>query len=172
MQNLVEIEQEEFMDKLRSIAEEETVREFQHTSYVYDATIEAAHRAGEKISREHPMETYAYLVQNEPLEKAVNLNTHDSERGAELGTTPYKLQDNYTDFDTSTELINEIISSVATRVVAEFIDKELIEADWNGVQKEQVEVIDKVEVGDETKEVTGTETQYKVNHEFIEKNCE
>ena len=170
MQNLVEIEKEEFMDILRSIAEEELARELQRLSYVYDSTIETAHKAGEKISEEHPMETYAYLVRNEPLKKSVNFNSSDNERGIELGTTPYELQDSYMDFDTSTELINEVISSVATRVVAEFMNKELIEGDWDGVQEESVEVTERVEVGDETKEVTGTETQYKVNDKFIEEN--
>jgi len=166
MSNLVELEEEEFMNKFRSLAEEQLARECQHLSYV--ATFEAAHKTAEEISEEHPMETYAYLVQNEPLKKAVGLS--DDQREIELGTTPYELQDSYKDFDTSTELINEVISSVASRVVAEFMHEELIEGDWNGVQKEQVEVTETVEVGDQTKEVTGTETQYQVNHDFIEEN--
>jgi hypothetical protein len=170
MQNLIKIEREEFIDRLRSVAEEEFARECIHSSsFCGDIIYEAAHTTATQIAEEHPMETYAYLVKDEPLNNTVNLGV-DGEREIQLGTTTYKLHDSYKDFETANDLINEIISSVAVRIVAKFIHEQLVEGDWNGIEKVQVDVSKKVDVGDETKEVTGKETQYEINQEFIQNN--
>lgn len=167
MQNLVKIEKDEFIHKLRSIAEEEFARECLHPPFSGDAIYESAHKTAEQITKEHLMETYAYLVKDKHLNDTLNLGV-DGEREIQLGTTTYKLHDSYEDFETSTELINEIIASVAVRIVAEFINEELVEGDWNGIEKVQVEATKEVDVGDETKTVTGEKTQYEINEAFIQ----